>query len=515
LAENQRLRTRKQQLRAELGGFRVAHDRLLTEYERLNARKQQLKARKQQLKAEVQGLNDGRDLLSSENQELRRALEETQAAHDRLSEQLGCATAELEGIRAELGEVMPAEARSLAEERALLRLEVERLGGEIQHLCDERTVHGRTVDQLKQTDMDLNTALAEGNRFAGLLQERDERLEAARATEHRLGVDRQKVLDEAQRLRSALAESEETRRDEASRLRADSDQLRCERDGLRRDVDCAREAHGAELTRLQQQLHESREQAHDVDVLRAQADWLRAEREQLRIEGDRLRSQVEELRGTLDHAERAHRDEYTRLQEQLQMSREQVQDADVLRAQADWLRAEREEFCTECDRLRSQVDELRRTLHHIDLTHRDEVTRLHAELAVFAKQHDRMRYDESIRILVERDEPREELIEGLAQLMWAGNAPYKLTFAPPRFGFQPGESVADSGQAAELDDAPEHEPAPPRDRPLTPDQQLEATSANVEELTRKLTRSEKRQRELASMLDGLGVQFSKGQFKKP
>jgi hypothetical protein len=58
---------------------------------------------------------------------------------------------------------------------------------------------------------------------------------------------------------------------------------------------------------------------------------------------------------------------------------------------------------------------------------------------------------------------------------------------------------------------PEYEPAPPADPPLD---DLEAARARVIELNRQLARSEKRQSELASMLEGMGVQFSAGRFKK-
>jgi hypothetical protein len=67
---------------------------------------------------------------------------------------------------------------------------------------------------------------------------------------------------------------------------------------------------------------------------------------------------------------------------------------------------------------------------------------------------------------------------------------------------------------AEQADPQKYEPAPPADPPLTADDDLESARARVIELNRQLARSEKRQRELASMLEGMGVQFSTGRFKK-
>jgi chromosome segregation ATPase len=425
-------------------------DRLLAENQQLKTRKQQLKIRKQQLKTELQGLKDAYDRLSSENQKLRTALDRTQEAHDRQSEQLDRATAEVEGIRAELGEVTPAEVRSLADERASLRFEVERLGGEIQHLRDEQSAHDHAADQLKRRHADLNAALAEVDRCAGLLKERDEELDTARADLHRLDVNRQKVLYEAEQLRFALAEREETMRDEASRLRA---------------------------------------------------------------EGERLRSEVEDLRRTLDHLERTHGDEHARLEHQLHETQAQSQDVEVLRGEADRLRTEREQHRAEGERLRSEVEELRRTLEHLERTHRDECARLHAELTVFAQKHDRIRHDESIRLLVEQQEPHQELVDGLTQLVAASQTSVDAPRSRPRLAFESNETFPSSPHTVEQAEPPKDEPAPSAEPPLSADAELQAARGQVDQLIRQLARSEKRQNELASMLEGFGVQFSAGRFK--
>ena len=159
--------------------------------DRLLEKNQHLKARKQQLKCDLHGLRAAQDQLSSQNQELQAALDRAQTARDLLGEQLRRVTVDLEGIRAELGEFTPADVRSLAAERASLKSEVERLGAEIQILHDEQSAYARAADQLKRRDADLDAALAEIERFAGLLKDRDERLETARTDQHRWGVDRQ------------------------------------------------------------------------------------------------------------------------------------------------------------------------------------------------------------------------------------------------------------------------------------------------------------------------------------
>jgi chromosome segregation ATPase len=512
-AENQQLKTRKQELKAELHSFRVAHEQLAAENKRLSERKQQLKIRKQGLKAELQCCKDAHEQLLSQNRIDRSDLDRIQAAHDRLIELLDRATADLEGIRAELGDVTPAEVRTLAEERASLRSEVERLGGEIQRLHDKQSEQDRAAVQLEQSDADLNAALAEVDRFACLLKARDEGLETARSDLRRLGVDRQKALDEVERLRSTLAEREETGRDEASRLRIESDQLRSERDSLHRAIDQAEQANRDERTRLEQQLEQTQKQYKDIEALRGEGERLRTEREHHRAESDRLRGEVEELRRALDHVERTHRDEHARREAQLQETQVQSKDIEALRGESDRLRTEREHHRAESDRLRCEVEELRRALDHVERTHRDEHARLHVELAVFAKKHDRIQHDESIRLLVERQEPHEELVEGLAQLISAEQTPIDAPQSRPRFTFQSSESFPSSPQTAGQADPPEFEPTPPADPHLTADDELQSARAHVKELIRQLAQSEKRQHEMASMLKGMGVQFSAGRFK--
>jgi hypothetical protein len=114
---------------------------------------------------------------------------------------------------------------------------------------------------------------------------------------------------------------------------------------------------------------------------------------------------------------------------------------------------------------------------------------------------------------VERQEPHEELVEGLAQLISAEQTPIDAPPSRPRFTFQSSESFPSSPQTAGQADPPEYEPAPPADPPLTADDELHAARSHVKELIRQLAQSEKRQLEMASMLDVMGVQFSAGRFK--
>jgi hypothetical protein len=113
---------------------------------------------------------------------------------------------------------------------------------------------------------------------------------------------------------------------------------------------------------------------------------------------------------------------------------------------------------------------------------------------------------------VERQEPHQELVEGLAQLISAEQTPIDAPRSSPRFTFHSNESFPNSPQTAEQADATDYEPAPPADQPLNADE-LQAARAHVQELIRQLAKSEKREHELASMLERMGVQFSAGRFK--
>jgi len=131
---------------------------------------------------------------------------------------------------------------------------------------------------------------------------------------------------------------------------------------------------------------------------------------------------------------------------------------------------------------------------------------------VLAKKHDQIReHDESImRFLMEKQEPHEELAEELAQLRSPRRAPINaVPPSRPRFAFQSNESVPSSPQTGGQAPPPENEPAPTADPALTPDEELRAARADVVELKRQLARYEKRQHEMASMLDGMGFRFKK------
>ena len=115
---------------------------------------------------------------------------------------------------------------------------------------------------------------------------------------------------------------------------------------------------------------------------------------------------------------------------------------------------------------------------------------------------------------MEYEEPHQELVEGLARLISARQTPFDALPSRPRFAFQSNEPFTSSSKTGRQTDTSEYQPGPPADSHLTADDELQAARARVEELNRQLARSEIRQREMASMLEGMGVQFSAGRFKQ-
>ena len=140
---------------------------------------------------------------------------------------------------------------------------------------------------------------AEHGRLAGLLEQRNMDLDAARAQQDRLGLEREKAVVEAEQLRT-----------EGSRLRSEIEELR-------RAVEQAEQAHREELSRLDDQVRQARDQAQDAERLRGQCDQLRSEGDQLRAECDQLRSGVENLRRALEEDERTDREELARVEAEL------------------------------------------------------------------------------------------------------------------------------------------------------------------------------------------------------
>jgi predicted Zn finger-like uncharacterized protein len=320
-AQHDRLAAESQQLLTEHDQLQAAHDQLRTEHDRVKTEYDQLQAEHGQVKTEHGQLQAEHDRVKTE--------------YDQFREQLNQVSADREAIRAELGEIAPADVRPLAEERTSLRAEVDRLRDDIRVLHDEQSTRDLAAgERERQWEADLGAARAEAGRLAERLKQREDELETARTEQDRLGVDRQHALEEAERLRTALAEHESVIRDQVDQLRAETEQLQAERDRLSREIEHLRHsldqaeqtgrdeqarlnaelASLAERHRQLQDQHEATKQACKDYQERNQE--LREDLARLRVEtpavaepaGDdelqSARSQLEDLRRQLTDSER-------------------------------------------------------------------------------------------------------------------------------------------------------------------------------------------------------------------
>jgi chromosome segregation ATPase/ribosomal protein L37AE/L43A len=304
-----------------------------------------------------------------------------------LQEALARTTTELEAIRAHLGEIAPVAVRPLFEERASLIAEIDRLRDEVEALSDERSARDRSAGERERHDEEgLGAALAEVDRLTGLVKQGELDMEAARAERDRLGVDRQRALDEAAHLRASLVESEQATRDEGNRLRDEANQFRSDRDRLRSEVEELRQSlkdlertHREELLRRDDQLQQAGEQARG--------------REDLLAERDRLLDQIEDLRRSLDEAEQRRLEEIglcdadrAAVEEQRRQHQERQEAAEQ---SAMELREQNQQLQAELDRFRSSLptlasdDELQAARAEIESLNRklDLADRLEREMA--------------------------------------------------------------------------------------------------------------------------------------
>jgi predicted Zn finger-like uncharacterized protein len=244
----QELQVAHDKLQADLDRARSVQaqgDRLETANQELEAANARLQAEVDRLSSERQRLGDEHNTLQasqaesiSEAQQLRSTLDRIRPEHDQLLHDLEHANIELEAIRADLGGIAPAEVGTLAEERAALTAEADRLRVEIQVLRDEQTARDRSaVERERQWDADVNAAHAEVDRLAGRLQQCEAELESARAERDHLGIEGQRALEETEGARAALAEREHLMQAERDRLEDEVDQVRTEGDRLRSELE--------------------------------------------------------------------------------------------------------------------------------------------------------------------------------------------------------------------------------------------------------------------------------------
>jgi uncharacterized protein (DUF983 family) len=284
---------------------------------------------------------------------------------------------------------------------------------------------------------------AEHGRLAGLLAQRDMDLDAARADPDRPGLERERALVEVQRLREVHAERERAIQDEGH--------------------------------------------------------LLRAEAERLRLEEGRMRAEIADLHRAFVRAEQAHGEELSRRDDQIREAREHAKDAEDVRAQRDQLRAE-------CDRLRSGVEDLRRTLEEDQRTDRQELARVEAELVGLAGRNRELEdlYESARQLCADYQDRNQGLIGELARLRSEATARTyaERTQATERTEL-PREALTGLWEIADFADPS----APQPTTSAASAHELQAVRIEVDDLKRRLTDSERLQREMAGILAGMGIRF--------
>jgi predicted nucleic acid-binding Zn-ribbon protein len=249
----------------------------------------------------------------------------------------------------------------------------------------------------------------------------------------------------------------------------------------------------------------------DLDAARAEQDRLGLDREKavveaerLRIEGSRLSSEIEGLRRAFEQAEHAHREELSRLEDQLRQARDQAQDAERLRGQCDQLRSEGAQLRAECDQLRSGVENLHRALEEDERTDREELARVEAELIGLAGRNQELQdqYESARQLCTEYQDRNQDLLGELARLRSESTA---RTNAERSHGTErtelPREALAGLWEIADYADASASQPKGSAASVL----EVQAIRIEVEDLKRRLTDSERLQREMAGILAGMGI----------
>ena len=206
----------------------------------------------------------------------------------------------------------------------------------------------------------------------------------------------------------------------------------------------------------------------DLDAALAEQDRLRLERERALVE-------VERLRETFIERERAIQDECDRLR-------------------------------AECDRLRSGVEDLRRALEEDERTDRQELARVEAELIGLAGRNQELEglYESTKQLCAEYQDRNQGLLEELARLRSESTARINAERSQETERVElPREDLAGLWEIADFAD-----PSVPKPRTSSASaHEFQAVRSEVDDLKRRLTDSERLLREMAGILEGMGIRF--------
>jgi len=208
------------------------------------------------------------------------------------------------------------------------------------------------------------------------------------------------------------------------------------------------------------------------------------------------RAEVEGLRQALGLAEKTHQDDVDRLNEQRHLADEQARALILLRGESEQLRAE--------------IESLRQAIGLAEQTHRDDRDQQSAELTALCARHRQLQdeheaAEQSSRQYQDRNQ---ELMEAQARL----KSDYQSLLdsgrlQQERWAEQLREQRADADETARPSDPSPSENLTPATARQTADGALQAARDEVAKLKRQLDQSERWNRQLSDVLDGMGINY--------
>jgi DNA-directed RNA polymerase subunit M/transcription elongation factor TFIIS len=242
-----------------------------------------------------------------------------------------------------------------------------------------------------------------------------------------------------------------------------------------------RQSLSAEVHRLRDEIHVSLATQSERDQLVAERQRWVSELDLAHAERDMLIKQLRERDDRLEEA----RADHDRLHVERQTAMTEVDHLRAALAQSD------DAAHNERNQLRREADDLRRELDLAEQSHRTELDRLNNELGALQETHRRLQDEHNL--VQERHGPYDQSSFASETLRCE-----RTTGQPPVLGIvsEESESQAKSSTTGILTSGGE--------RSITSGE-LESLHAQVEELGQRLDESERLQREMAAVLEGLGI----------
>ena len=465
------------------------HERLLGEHVKFLAAHGQLQSTVDRLEADYNQVN---------------------AARHQLQEQANRVTNELTEIRADLGTIASCDVQALAQERESLRTQVDRLEDQNRGLRVDQAASAHLAADLERRGVELNSARRELDLHVQQLGERNLALDAAHAESRRLNAvnqDYERLLDVHAKLLAAHGQLQST----LERLEAEHDQFDAARQKL--------EEHASRVTNELNEIRadlgpiascDVRSLAQECESLRAQVNRLENQNRELRddqaasahLAADLERRGVElnTARGELDrHVQQleerhlaldAAHAETRRLSTVNQNLSEEIEALQATLAQRDRSLSE------QSDELRAQFEAHQSALSHLESVHREAIGLVQDE-----HRSTDVRYKDCEDRILELAESHERLKSDYQSMLEAEQAKQN------KLATELFELRATSEETARVAAQLISENASPSEAHTTPDPELEAARAQIDELKQSLTELKQLNLDLSKVLANLGLHF--------